>query len=76
MIQKKEQKRILLDEVEVNWEFTVRETDVFQEMWNDGKSADSIAEQLRRPMLEIALLIIEQSALDGITPRRHGLYGS
>lgn len=76
MILAKEEKRILLDGVDINWEFTVRETTVFRMMWRDGKSIDSIVKKLKRPALEIALLIVEQSELGNIDQRQHGLYGS
>lgn len=74
MIQKKEERRILLDNVEIDWEFTVRETLVFQMMWRSGESAEKIAKKLKRPMLEIGLLIIEQAELGNIEQRRRGMF--
>lgn len=74
MIQLKEQKRILMDEVDINWEFTVRETEVFKVMWNEQENIETIAKQLRRPMLEIGLLAIEQAELGETEVRRHGLF--
>jgi len=74
MIQLKEEKRILLDSIEINWEFTERETMVFGMMWRDQENIETIAKQLKRPMLEIGLLIIEQAELGKIEQRRHGLF--
>lgn len=74
MIQLKDRKRILMDEVDINWEFTVRETIVFGMMWRSGESVETIAKKLKRPVLEIGLLIIEQAELGEIEQRRHGLF--
>lgn len=74
MIQLKEEKRILLDSVDINWEFTVRETIVFQMMWRGNENIEAIAKKLKRPMLEMGLLIIEQAELGNIEVRRHGLF--
>lgn len=74
MIQLKEEKRILLDSVDINWEFTVREPIVFQMMWRAGENVETIAKKLKRPMLEMGLLIIEQAELGNIEQRRHGLF--
>lgn len=74
MIQAVEQKRILLDAVDINWEFTRRETMIFQMMWRGNENIGTIAEKLDRPMLEIGLLAIEQAELGHIKPRRHGLF--
>lgn len=74
MIQLKEEKRILLDGVEINWTFTFRETLVFQMMWRANENVETIAKKLKRPMLEIGLLIIEQAELENIEVRRHGLF--
>lgn len=74
MIQLKEQKRILLDGVEINWVFSRYETLTFQMMWRDNESIGTIAEKLDRPILEIGLLIIEQAELGNIEQRKHGLF--
>ncbi|WP_438312254.1 hypothetical protein [Sporosarcina sp. FA9] len=74
MIQVKEKQRVLLDEVKINWFFTERETDVFRAMWNDRENIETIAKQLRRPALEVVLLVIEQAELENIKERRHGLF--
>ena len=74
VVQLKEQKRILLDDVDVNWEFTVRETDVFRDMWKRRKSLEEIAKKLKRPPLEIGLLIIEQAELGNIGQRKRGIF--
>ena len=69
MIHAKEQKRVLLDDVDINWVFTERETDVFRSMWEINMSIDSIAEVLGRKHLEIGLLIIEKAELGEIQVR-------
>lgn len=74
MFQAKEVNRILLDEVEINWVFTERETDVFQMMWQANENIETIAKKLKRPMLEMGLLVIEQAELGNIKQRRHGLF--
>lgn len=74
MIQLKEEKRVLLDEVDIDWTFTVRETLVFQMMWRSGENVETIAKKLKRPVLEIGLLVIEQAELGNIEQRRHGLF--
>ncbi|WP_438310844.1 hypothetical protein [Sporosarcina sp. FA9] len=74
MIQAKEKQRVLLDEVEINWVFTVRETEVFKQMWNDRENVETIAKKLKRPTLEVVLLVIEQAELENIKERRHGLF--
>ncbi|MEK5068084.1 helix-turn-helix domain containing protein [Sporosarcina sp. FSL K6-1508] len=74
MILAKEQKRILLDEVDINWEFTDKETLVFRELWERGEDITEIADWLRRPALEVALLIIEQAELGYIKQRENGLF--
>lgn len=70
----KETKRVLLDGVDINWEFTGWETLVFQMMWRGNESVGTIADKLDRPMLEIGLLIIEQAELGNIKQRKHGLF--
>ena len=57
MIQLKEQKRILMDDVDIDWEFTERETHAFRTLWNKQENLETIAERLKRPVLEIGLLI-------------------
>lgn len=52
MIHSKEQKRVLLDDVDIDWVFTERETDVFRSMWKMDMSIDSIAEELGRKKLD------------------------
>lgn len=74
MIHPLEQKRILLDGIDINWEFTRWETTTFRTMWRQDENIETIAEKLDRPMLEIGLLIIEQAELGEIKPRRHGLF--
>lgn len=46
MIHAKEQKRVLLDDVDINWVFTERETDLFRALWEADAGLDSIAEEL------------------------------
>lgn len=43
MIQLKEEKRVLMDGLDIDWTFTVRETLVFQMMWRSGESVETIA---------------------------------
>lgn len=74
MIQAKEKQRVLLDDVEINWVFTERETEVFKQMWNDRENIETIAKKLKRPTLEVVLLVIEQAELENINARRHGLF--
>ena len=75
MIHAKEQKRVLLDDVDIDWVFTDRETEVFKAMWEADMSMDSIAEELGRKPLEIGLLIIEQAELGEIQVRQQGIFG-
>lgn len=44
-------------------------------MWRKGASAEEIAKELGRPILEIGLLIIEQAELGSIKQRDKGLEG-
>lgn len=74
VVQLKEVKRTLLDDVDINWVFTVRETDVFRDMWKRRKSIEDIAKKLKRPTLEIGLLIIEQAELGNIGQRKRGIF--
>ena len=53
MIHAKEQKRVLLDDVDIDWVFTERETDLFRALWEADAGLDSIAEELGRKPLEI-----------------------
>ena len=53
MIHAKEQKRVLLDDVDINWVFTERETDVFRALWEADMSIDSLDQELGRKPLEI-----------------------
>lgn len=69
LIHAKEQKRVLLDDVDIDWVFTEQETDVFRAMWVANMSMDSIAKELGRKKLEIGLLIIEQAELGEIQVR-------
>ena len=75
MIHAKEQKRVLLDDVDIDWVFTDRETEVFKTMWEADMGMDSIAEELGRKPLEIGLLIIEQAELGEIQVRQQGIFG-
>ena len=75
MIHAKEQKRVLLDDVDIDWVFTERETDVFRAMWEADMGMDSIAKELGRKPLEIGLLIIEQAELGEIQVRQQGIFG-
>jgi len=43
-------------------------------MWRGRENIETIAKKLKRPMLEIGLLIIEQAELGNIEQRRHGLF--
>lgn len=74
MIQIREEKRTLLDDVDINWVFTVRETEAFKTMWNRQENIETIAKRLKRPVLEIGLLIVEQAELGEIEQRRNGIY--
>lgn len=74
MIQLKEEKRTLLDDVDINWVFTVRETEAFKTLWNKQENIETIAKRLKRPVLEIGLLIVEQAELGEIEQRRNGIY--
>ena len=74
MIQLKEEKRTLLDDVDINWVFTVRETEAFKTMWNRQENIETIAKRLKRPVLEIGLLIVEQAELGEIEQRKNGIY--
>lgn len=74
VVQLKEVKRTLLDELDINWVFTERETDVFRDMWKRRKSIEDIAKKLKRPPLEIGLLIIEQAELGNIGQRKRGIF--
>lgn len=71
----KQEKRILLDGLDVNWEISRWETITFQIMWRKGASIEEIAEELGRPITEIGFLIIEQAVLGNVKQRRKGLYG-
>lgn len=75
MIHAKERKRVLLDDVDINWVFTERETDAFRALWEADMSIDSISEELGRKKLEIGLLIIEQAELGEIQVRQQGIFG-
>ena len=74
MIHAKEQKRVLLDDGDIDWVFTERETNVFRAMWESDMSMDSITEELGRKKLEIGLQIIEQAELGGIQVRQQGIF--
>lgn len=74
MIQAKEKKRILLDEVDIDWEITERQTIVFRKMWEEGKSIFEISKKLRLDTDVIALLIFEQAKLGHIEQRKHGIF--
>lgn len=74
MIQLKEEKRTLLDDVDIKWEITERETHAFRSMWNRQENIETIAKRLKRPVLEIGLLIVEQAELGEIEQRRNGIY--
>lgn len=74
VVQLMERKRILFDEVEIDWFVTERQTIVFRKMWKDGYSIFDITKKLKLDMDVVGLMIIEQSILGRIEQRRRGIY--
>ncbi len=74
VIQLLERKRILFDNVEIDWFVTERQTIVFRKMWKDGYSIFEIAEKLELDTDVVGLLIMEQSILGRIEQRRKGIF--
>lgn len=75
MIAAKEQTHMLLDNLDIDWVFTRVEVQTFREMWVADFSINSIADEMDRKPLEIALLIIEQAELGEIKVRQQGIFG-
>ncbi|MRG86980.1 helix-turn-helix domain containing protein [Salinibacillus xinjiangensis] len=47
----------------------------FRELWNAGASIFDIAKELKRPKMEIGLIILDQADEGMIKPRKGGLFG-
>lgn len=71
----KQERRIILGNVDIDWMLSRWEELTFQMMWRDGASALEIADALERPILEVGLLIIEQGEVGSIRQRKKGLRG-
>lgn len=74
VVQLLDRKRILFDNVEIDWFVTERQTIVFRKMWKDGYSIFDIAEKLEMDTDAVGLLIMEQSILGRIEQRRKGIF--
>ena len=74
VVQLLERKRILFDNVEIDWFVTERQTIVFRKMWKDGYSIFEISEKLELDTDVVGLLIMEQSILGRIEQRRKGIF--
>lgn len=74
VVQLLDRKRILFDNVEIDWFVTERQTIIFRKMWKDGYSIFDIAEKLELDTDVVALLIMEQSILGRIKQRRKGIF--
>lgn len=74
VVQLLDRKRILFDNVEIDWFVTERQTIIFRKMWKDGYSIFEISEKLELDTDVVGLLIMEQSILGRIEQRRKGIF--
>lgn len=65
---------IALENLNFNWD--LKQVEMFQEMWKSGSSIIELAEFFERSQEEIGLLIIDRSLKDKIKPRKGGLFGN
>lgn len=64
----------VLEEVDINWQFSQVELDCFRELWADDVKLEDIALELKREPLEVVLLIIDQAEKRKIKKRKHGIF--
>lgn len=63
------------DNVDIDFSFTNRQVEMVEELWEQGESLKEIALQVRRKLLEIALLIMDRAEQKKIKPRKNGIFG-
>ncbi|MCZ2260627.1 hypothetical protein [Sporosarcina sp. G11-34] len=44
--------------------------------WNEGASVEAIATKLKKPSLDVALLVVDQAEVGEVKQRLDGLYGA
>ncbi|MBB6452008.1 hypothetical protein HNQ94_000429 [Salirhabdus euzebyi] len=58
-----------------NLDWKPKELQKFRNLWNEGFSIQDIAKKLKRPEIEIGLIILDQAHKGKIKPRFGGLMG-
>lgn len=66
---------ILFFNSDINLDFKEQEVEQFKAMWEEGISLENMAKRLKRPQVEIGLLIIDLSYQEEIEPRNVGVFG-
>ncbi len=60
---------------DLNFDWYVQDVATFDHMWVEGLSVDSIAEAFKRPVDEIAILVLDRARKGGIDIRAGGANG-
>lgn len=60
---------------EVNMLWAYDKVEFFDEKWTDGQSLLFIANALKRPMADTALLLFDRAEKGKVKPRRSGIWG-
>jgi hypothetical protein len=61
---------------ELNFDWLHRDIDAFRHMWSEGLSVDDIAKAFKRPVDEVAILVLDQARKGDIQIRGGGAYGN
>lgn len=59
----------------VNMVFEERELERFVWYWKKGYDITEIAENMKRKLIEIALLVMDRAEIGKIKPRKKGIFG-
>lgn len=59
-----------------NLDFTYRQVEIFQEMWEQGYKPSAIAKKILCKKIEVELLAIDLSLKNEIKPRKNGIEGT
>lgn len=73
MIAVKERKRMLLDDIDMDWTYTDTQVSAFRKMWQQDAGIGDIATELGWEPTKVALMVIDQAEKGLIEQRRLGL---
>lgn len=66
---------IPLEDAAIDWYWNPKEVSHFDYLWNTGVSLEDMAEELKRPVLEVVLMIFDRDYRGKIKPRKGGYHG-